>query len=100
MDPNAMPKGMIEWLGCLAVAVWLATLVIDLVNKVRGKSPHPPNESLGKDVERLEEALEDEVRDRQRAVKEEREAREETDNVLHQRITSHVERFHTGHGDH
>lgn len=87
MDFTSAPKGLSEWLICGACAIWLASLVIDLFQKLRGKPGLPPNESLGNEVERLDEDLSEERRERAREDKEETKGRDDEDHVLHSRIT-------------
>ncbi len=45
MDFNP-PVEIAAWLGCLAFALMLFNESSKLVDKIRGKSPHPPNEQL------------------------------------------------------
>jgi hypothetical protein len=45
MDFNP-PVEIAAWLGCLAFALMLFNESSKLVDKIRGKTPHPPNEQL------------------------------------------------------
>src|SRR5688572_38211 len=72
---NPSPVEIAAWLGSLAFLVALANGLLKLSDRVRGKTPHPPNEQLELSHTALEERvmkLETNFEAMQREMKEDR----------------------------
>lgn len=53
MDTIPTPTGLASWLACLAFAVWLLLMLLKLADRMRGKSPEPPNAQIHQSHEEL-----------------------------------------------
>jgi hypothetical protein len=61
-DTYTPPVLIAAWLGCAVFVIMGLNALLKLVDRFKGKSPHPPNQSLGQSVEELDRrvtALED-----------------------------------------
>ncbi len=55
---NEVPIAIASWLACLAMVLVIGLMIMNVVEKVRGKAPHPPNKQLESSLESLDRRVE------------------------------------------